>query len=73
MHTPKKSLCDVAGHNWHTTTANNYRTCQYSGCRAAQRSINGQWVDVTQRVRSQDHAYSPHQLGMFDVGITNHG
>lgn len=64
----KKSFCEVAGHNWHTTTASNYRTCQHPGCRAAQRYKNGQWVDVTQRARSQDDLHPHRQLGMFEGG-----
>lgn len=69
MHAPKRSYCEIAGHNWQTTTASNYRTCQYPSCRAAQRYTNKRWVNVTQQhTHPQDDLHPHRQLGMFEGG-----
>ena len=43
------SLCRDIGHDWKTTTAPNYRTCQRAKCKAAQRFHHGRWMDATTR------------------------
>jgi hypothetical protein len=40
------STCRDSGHDWRTTAASNYRTCQRDNCKAAQRLENGQWTSV---------------------------
>lgn len=73
MHASKKSLCEIAGHNWRVTTALNYRVCQSSGCRAAQCFTHGQWVNVPQRARAQEQDCFSQQLGLFGSGAPTHG
>ena len=42
----KKSLCDLEGHDFISTTAPNFRKCRRSGCNGAECFKNGQWVLV---------------------------
>jgi hypothetical protein len=45
-HTPKKLLCEQAGHLWKRTTAENYHVCTRPGCTTVQRLQYGMWVTV---------------------------
>jgi hypothetical protein len=45
----RNSLCRDIGHNWKPTPVSNYRLCQRSKCKAAQRLHQGRWMDVTTR------------------------
>src|SRR5581483_5348507 len=44
-----ETLCQSGGHDWKTTLSSTYRTCRRAECRAAERLVNGSWVDVAQR------------------------
>jgi hypothetical protein len=52
-HTPKKPLCEQAGHIWQRSTAENYRVCTRTGCTTAQRLQGGTWVTVPTSHRTQ--------------------
>jgi hypothetical protein len=41
------SLCRDIGHDWKPTPVSNYRLCQRTKCKAAQRLHHGQWTNVT--------------------------
>ena len=43
------SLCRDIGHDWKPTTVPDYRLCQRSKCKAAQRFHQGRWMDATTR------------------------
>jgi hypothetical protein len=43
------SLCRDLGHDWKPTPVSNFRLCQRSKCKAAQRLHQGRWMDVTTR------------------------
>jgi hypothetical protein len=43
------SLCRDIGHDWKPTPGSNYRLCQRTKCKAAQRLHHGRWMDVTTR------------------------
>jgi hypothetical protein len=43
------SLCRDIGHDWKPTAVSNYRLCQRTKCKAAQRFHQGQWMDATTR------------------------
>jgi hypothetical protein len=43
------SLCRDIGHDWKPTPVSNYRLCQRSKCKSAQRLHQGRWMDVTTR------------------------
>jgi hypothetical protein len=47
------SLCRDIGHDWKPTPVSNYRLCQRTKCKAAQRLHQGQWMDVTARPATQ--------------------
>ncbi len=42
------SLCRDAGHDWRSTTSEQYRVCQREQCKTVQRLQDGQWRVVTQ-------------------------
>ena len=41
------SLCRDIGHDWKSASAPDYRLCQRTKCKAAQRFHQGRWMDVT--------------------------
>jgi hypothetical protein len=43
------SLCCDIGHDWKPTPVSNYRLCQRSKCKAAQRFHQERWMDATTR------------------------
>ena len=51
------ALCRDLGHDWKPTPVSNYRLCQRSKCKAAQRLHQGQWMDVA--TRPATHRTSP--------------
>jgi hypothetical protein len=55
-HTPKKPLCEQAGHIWQRTAAENYRVCTRTGCTTAQRLHYGAWVTVPTTAQRTQHA-----------------
>jgi hypothetical protein len=48
------STCRDLGHKWMSTTSDTYRKCCRNTCKAAQRLVNGQWVNVVQEKPWQD-------------------
>ena len=61
------SLCRDIGHDWKTTTVSNYRLCQRTKCKAAQRFHQGRWMDATTRstqTRTAPLPFSPEQAVM---------
>ena len=53
------SLCRDLGHDWKPTPASNYRLCQRTKCKVAQRLHHGQWMDVTTRPANHRTATLP--------------
>ncbi len=51
-------LCRDTGHDWQTTTGDNFRKCNRVDCKAAQRLHNGQWIDVARTVKRQNTTYA---------------
>jgi hypothetical protein len=58
-HTPKKPLCEQAGHLWQRITTENYRVCTRSGCTTSQRFHRGTWINVptVQRTQQATHEH----------------
>jgi hypothetical protein len=50
----KNTTCRDAGHDWMSTTANNYRVCKRENCRASERLLDGQWVSNAKAYRFHD-------------------
>ena len=46
------ALCRDIGHDWKPTPVSDYRLCQRTKCKAAQRFHQGRWMDVTTRPTS---------------------
>ncbi|HYU74156.1 MAG TPA: hypothetical protein VEL31_15905 [Ktedonobacteraceae bacterium] len=42
----RNRLCRAVGHDWQSTTSNDYRVCQRDDCHAVQRCVRGQWRSV---------------------------
>jgi hypothetical protein len=45
--TIRNSTCKSVGHDWKSGLDPHYRTCGRSQCRAAERLVNGAWIDTT--------------------------
>ena len=44
--TSTNSLCRAVGHDWRSTTSDQYRVCQREQCKMVQRLQHGRWVHV---------------------------
>ena len=57
------TTCRDTGHDWMSTTANNYRVCKRENCRASERLVDGQWVSNAKAYRFHDPVveYRKHQ------------
>ncbi len=71
------NLCRDTGHDWMTTTAENWRVCKRERCRASQRLVDGQWVSNAKLYRFHDplveygrRARQPKPTTMWEVGHT---
>jgi hypothetical protein len=65
----KKTLCEQIGHSWQAQTASNYRLCQRSGCRAAQRLEGATWMDVQHRAAAPSAPPAPKtQMTIWEKG-----
>ncbi len=42
----RNRLCRAVGHDWQSTTSDDYRVCQRDDCHAVQRRINGRWENA---------------------------
>lgn len=51
QHQSKKTVCELVGHDWKATPVSNYRVCQRSACRLAQRKQGDTWINVARRTR----------------------
>ena len=72
-----QTLCQSSGHDWKTTVSSTYRTCRRADCRAAERLVNGSWIDAAPRqpTRAQHGpvpASSPSLLWNADLYDTLH-
>jgi hypothetical protein len=46
LNTSKNATCRVQGHDFRKTASDTYRLCCRSQCGAAERFVNGEWIDV---------------------------
>lgn len=62
----KNSLCrDTGKHDFRSTTSTFFRKCQRAHCQAAQRLVNGSWVDVvTRSPRAMQQESTVHPLAL---------
>ncbi len=42
----QNSTCRNVGHEWKPSLSQTYRTCTRAHCKAAERLVNGEWVDA---------------------------
>ena len=66
------STCRDLGHDWMSTTADNYRKCTRNQCKAAQRLVNREWVNAVKerpwidpRIEWAKQAAMPKQASLF--------
>jgi hypothetical protein len=45
--TMRNSTCRTFGHDWKLSLGQTYRTCQREKCKAAERLVNGTWIEAT--------------------------
>jgi hypothetical protein len=56
----RNSLCRSVGHDWKVGGLDqHYRTCTREQCRAAERLVNGEWIDATRSQPSSSHKPQP--------------
>jgi hypothetical protein len=65
----RNSLCRSVGHDWKTGFVESYRTCTREQCKAAERLVNGEWIDATRQPTSRNPqaASSPSLLWNTDL------
>jgi len=63
----KKSLCDLEGHDFISTTAPNFRKCRRSGCTGAECLKNGVWVLVGGKAVTRPSTVRITQSALFHV------
>ena len=67
LNNSKNATCRVEGHDFRKTTSSTYRLCSRSRCGAAERFVNGEWIDVepvAQKVKQEEHVLP--SLPIFD-------
>jgi hypothetical protein len=53
------SLCRDVGHSWKTTLGGEYRLCDRTDCKAAERFSRGTWIPVERRTRRKRVTLEP--------------